>query len=166
MTRIRTTFLVLLTIAAVAAGPALAADAFEPVMEPYGVIHQALAGDTLDGVPTAAKSLADELRELEKEMTAEEAGVEAAELADVRSRVADAAAAADRLAKAEDLVAARTAFGELSDALVTWRNLAGSGPAVGFCPMAKKPWLEADTETLENPYYGESMLRCGSFQAK
>jgi hypothetical protein len=34
---------------------------------------------------------------------------------------------------------------------------------VAFCPMVNKPWLTKD-KTIRNPYYGASMLTCGSFK--
>ena len=40
---------------------------------------------------------------------------------------------------------------------------APEGVHVAFCPMVQKPWLQAGT-TLQNPYYGSSMLTCGSFR--
>ena len=153
-------------LAALTLTPAFAADAFESVVGPYDTIHQALAADSTDGVAGPAKELAKELDALAQALTADEAGVSGDELAAVKKHVAEASAAATELAGAGTLEAARTAFGDLSEALVAWRNLSESGPAVAYCPMVKKHWLEADTETLENPYYGSSMLRCGSIQSK
>jgi hypothetical protein len=38
-----------------------------------------------------------------------------------------------------------------------------AGVKVAFCPMARKPWLQADA-TIVNPYYGKDMVTCGSFR--
>ena len=37
----------------------------------------------------------------------------------------------------------------------------GERPAVGYCPMAAKSWLQLDGEEIGNPYYGQSMASCG-----
>ena len=35
-------------------------------------------------------------------------------------------------------------------------------PAVAFCSMTQKVWLQPSGE-IGNPYYGQSMARCGEF---
>ena len=35
-------------------------------------------------------------------------------------------------------------------------------PAVAFCSMAQKVWLQPSGE-IGNPYYGQSMAWCGKF---
>ena len=166
MNRFEKTLIALAALAVVTLSPSLAADAFDPVLGPYDGIHQSLAADSTDGVAEQAASLAKELDALATGLTADEAGVSGDELDAVKGHVSDAASAAKELAAAGDIEAARDAFGDLSEALVAWRTLSDSGPAVAYCPMVKKHWLEADAETLENPYYGSSMLRCGSIQSK
>jgi hypothetical protein len=37
------------------------------------------------------------------------------------------------------------------------------GVRVATCPMVNKPWLQQGA-ALTNPYYGKSMLTCGSFR--
>ena len=76
-------------------------------------------------------------------------------------------AGAKKLAAAKDIAAARTAFGEVSSALTEYaeKTKSGFGPdvRVAYCPMVNKPWLTKD-KTIRNPYYGASMLTCGSFK--
>ncbi len=151
---------------ALVAGPGRASEALDGLMKPYDTIHAALAGDSLEDVTVSAKTFAEQARELAGDLEAAEAGVDAAELPKVREHLRSAAEAADALAKAETIEAARAAFGPLAEGLVAWRTLAGSGPAVAFCPMAGKRWLETDAAELDNPYYGSSMLRCGTFEVK
>jgi hypothetical protein len=70
--------------------------------------------------------------------------------------------ASQALVAAGSLVDARSAFGDLSKALISWRKLAGSGPAVGFCPMVGKSWLQQADAPVENPYAGHAMSTCGT----
>jgi hypothetical protein len=55
----------------------------------------------------------------------------------------------------------RAAFGSLSKALVRYRQLVPDpAPVVVFCSMAQEVWLQPEGE-IGNPYYGQSMARCG-----
>jgi hypothetical protein len=69
--------------------------------------------------------------------------------------------AADAIAAATSLEAARDGLYELSKPMVRWREgVAESGrPAVAYCPMHKRSWLQPGEE-IGNPYGG--MPRCGS----
>ncbi|MEO9591075.1 efflux RND transporter periplasmic adaptor subunit [Rhodopirellula bahusiensis] len=72
-----------------------------------------------------------------------------------------------RLAKATDLEAMRSAFALLSDELITIQRMFGfhSGSQLFelHCPMAfdgrGATWLQSN-DTVRNPYYGGSMLKC------
>lgn len=117
----------------------------------YLLIQNALAGDSLKGVPEAAATIA--------------------KLARSESRLPTAiAGAADTVGNAKDLAVARTAFNDLSDALIAHRKtdkaLAEQFYVV-HCPMAfdgkGASWLQA-TKTVSNPYFGASMLRCGAIK--
>jgi hypothetical protein len=70
-------------------------------------------------------------------------------------------AAADLIAGAKTLDAARDGLYALSKPLVRWRQGVADGgrPAVAYCPMHKRSWLQPDGE-IGNPYGG--MPRCGS----
>jgi hypothetical protein len=73
---------------------------------------------------------------------------------------ADVAKAATAVANAKDLKAARDAFGTLSDQMIKVRNAAtGDRPAIGYCPMVNKSWLQAKGE-IGNPY-DKAMEKCG-----
>ncbi len=119
-------------------------ESVEAALEHYFPIRAALASDTLEGVEKNAKELA-------------ESGNEA---------VADAAEA---IAKARALAEARASFGDLSKALFAEGEAAKEKgtklPALFFfeCPIAKPygKWLQEKDE-IGNPYFGKSMLRCGS----
>ena len=129
-------------------GSALAAELPAALVDPFVRVQTALAADQFDGLATHARA------------------IEAA--ATALGRNADAiAAGAKKLAAAKDIAAARTAFGEMSTALVAYaektKSTFGAGVRLAYCPMADKPWIQRDKE-LKNPYYGSAMLTCGSFK--
>jgi hypothetical protein len=120
-----------------------------PMLDAYFRVHAALSDDRIDGVQADAAAIATAAKGLG------EAG-------------APIAQAADALAGAADLAAARKAFGPLSDALVAYTEAtmtAGKGIHAMFCPMANKQWLQKD-DAVRNPYFGKSMLTCGEKKKK
>jgi protein SCO1 len=116
-----------------------------PIVEPYLRIQGALHADSLANVKTDARRIT----------------VEAAKLGE-RGTAMQAAATA--LEQANDLSAARAAFGTLGDALMM--DAKDSGAALGadvkvaYCPMAQKYWLQKG-EAIKNPFYGKAMSDCG-----
>ncbi|NIA15216.1 MAG: DUF3347 domain-containing protein, partial [Nitrospiraceae bacterium] len=79
----------------------------------------------------------------------------------------------DKSGKADSIESAREALAPLSEALWSAAKAFGikSDQAVyqAHCPMAfdgqGAKWLQADT-TVRNPYFGASMLSCGSIVGK
>ena len=151
----------LTTLAVLAwAGPA-AADtaafdaAMKPVLASYLKIHDALARDTTDGVVKAARSIASKAGKLgSKKVT----GEHAKHYAGLGDKIRNAA---DALTQAKSIEQSREAFKRLSRPLAMWGSMSKpSGVSVVFCSMAKGSWLQHAGE-IRNPYYGESMLRCG-----
>lgn len=77
------------------------------------------------------------------------------------------AAIVDRLAKAKDIAALRSAFALLSDELLTLQRTFGIAKSEQLfeihCPMAFEgrgaTWIQADS-AVRNPYYGATMLKC------
>jgi len=128
---------------ALVAAPAAAADIPKAALDPYLKIQTALAADSLADAKQAAATL------------------QAAPLTPALAAAADPAKA---IAAAADIKAARAAFGDLTDILlkVAGDGTGGAGVRVAYCPMVKKSWLQASGE-IANPYYGASMLRCGTF---
>jgi hypothetical protein len=128
--------------------PVSAADLPTTLTDPYLRVHVSLADDKMDGVTASAKAIGDQ----------------AVKLGAKAEAVAKGAA---KLAVAKDLKAARTSFGELSDAMVAYAKATGAtfGPDinVAVCPMVQKPWLQKGTK-ITNPYFGKSMLTCGEIQ--
>ena len=81
-------------------------------------------------------------------------------------------AAADSIAKTNDLAQQRKTFTNLSNQLISvFRKAAVAKGAfyVQFCPMANEGdggyWL-AQEEEVRNPYYGDEMLNCGEVKEK
>jgi hypothetical protein len=107
----------------------------------YEAIRTALSSDSIAGVKDHALSLR----------------ADAVSLAG-----ADVATHVDALAKAEKIEDARKHFGELS-ALLVPKLLEAKLPGMhGFmCPMLKKTWVQKGAD-VQNPYYGKSMLSCGT----
>jgi hypothetical protein len=143
----KTTF-VLFAMMAMLAPRLAAADLPAALVEPYLQVQVALSADQFEGVPARGEAI---------EKAATPLGADAGAIV----------AGAKKLAAATDIAAARTAFGELSTALTAYaeKTKSGFGPdvRVAYCPMVNKPWLTKD-KTIRNPYYGASMLTCGSFK--
>ncbi|MGE3274753.1 MAG: hypothetical protein AB7O67_06555 [Vicinamibacterales bacterium] len=148
MTRYLIPLTLLLAIVAGCAAPAEPEGGPEmALLTPYLQVQVALAGDTLEGVPAAANQVADEADRIG-------AGGEAI------------AAGAHAVANAADLEAARTAFGELSDAVLAYTTAEGIEPQnlrVAYCPMVNKSWYQRG-DAIRNPFYGSAMLECGAFK--
>ena len=144
-----------LTLAACAAAlflaaiPAYAADAIDGVLTPYFRIQKQLADDKGDVKGDAT-------------LVAEAAAA-------LGSAGDPIAAAARTLAGASTLPAARDAFGTLSEALVAYADSTdaalGAGTSTAYCPMVKKSWLQQGQD-IRNPYFGKSMLGCGTIKKK
>ena len=129
--------------------PTRAADAIDGVLTPYFRIQSQLADDKGD-VKADATLVAEAATAL---------GPSGEPIA----------AAARTLASQSTLEAARDAFGALSEALVAYADSThaalGSNTATAYCPMVKKSWLQQGDE-IRNPYFGKSMLGCGTLKKK
>jgi hypothetical protein len=142
------------------------ADQLSLVLGHYEAVRQALLADRTAGVTGHAAAIEKAARDLSAGFMAERAGVPAAKAADTKALLPQVAASAARLAAAKNLEAARAAFGDLSKPLVRWREMAtGPRPAVVYCSMVKKAWLQPAGE-IGNPYYGKEMPGCGEIVSK
>ncbi|UJF29804.1 DUF3347 domain-containing protein [Kaistella sp. 97-N-M2] len=75
---------------------------------------------------------------------------------------------ASKIADSRSIEMQREAFNNLSKnmiALTGKHKLADESIFVQYCPMAKASWLSAE-KNVKNPYYGKSMLTCGSVKAE
>lgn len=164
--------LIAMALVSITALPSLAEDtptpsAFAAVTDNYLSIQTSLAADSMDGVKDHALAIAEQAKSLELKFDFQSAGVLEKDAEACAKLIPGLSQGATTLAAAQDLKAARAAFGELSENLVTFRNLIpGEGkPSVAYCPMAKHSWLQTGQQ-ISNPYYGSKMLRCGSIVNK
>ena len=109
----------------------------------YETVRQGLLKSSLKDTQASAKQLAAAARAEKNETVAKQA---------------------DAVAASPDIAAARKAFGTLSDEMIKIRN-AGKGdrPAVAFCPMVNKSWLQSAKDQIGNPY-DPAMKECGMFK--
>lgn len=70
---------------------------------------------------------------------------------------------ANTISTSKDLVKQRTAFQHLSDNMIKLAKVSkpSSVRYVDFCPMKKAYWL-SEAKDIQNPYYGSTMLSCGT----
>ena len=116
------------------------------VLDHYLKIQAALADDSNKGVSANAAAIS-----------------EAVKADQTKTLSPDVANAADALAKAWDLAAARESFKDLSQSLIKYMSdqkvKTGRFEEI-FCPMANAYWLQTN-QAIANPYLGHSMPGCG-----
>jgi hypothetical protein len=144
-----------------ASGPS----SFNVVMEHYEPVRNALINDSMDGVNFHGEAIAAELRALQSDFSADRAGASGEAATVVREKLPEMIRAADAIAAAKTLEAARDGLYDLSKPMVRWREGVSNGdrPAVAYCPMHKRSWLQPG-EKIGNPYGG--MPGCGSIVSK
>lgn len=82
-----------------------------------------------------------------------------------KAKNAPVAELAQSLTVTKDMAGARRVFGLLSDEMIKVRTAAkGARPAVYYCPMAKKSWLQPKGQ-VGNPYEA-GMASCGELKAE
>lgn len=136
---------------------------FQQIVSQYEKIRLALLHDGLDGVSESAQQIRSLAADLEGRFDLQSAGVGPEGAAELRKLLPSIREASGQVGRAETITDARESFAVLSKALVQYRKLvADPAPAVAFCSMAQKVWLQPSGE-IGNPYYGQSMARCGEF---
>ena len=136
----------------------LPANGVEDLIQPYLQIQKHLADDDLQGAQAGAHALLEALTKTAPARSDSQRG-------------AALSKAVRAIQHSGDLQSARVAFREASQTLMAWVEQEGGSEGktlyVVHCPMAfdneGASWLQAD-KTVSNPYYGASMLRCGSIQ--
>jgi hypothetical protein len=138
---------------------------FDLVLQHYEPIRQALIADSLDGVAEHGRAIAKELRSLQADFSHQRAGASPEAAMVIKERLPGMITAAEAMAGADSLEAARDAFYQLSVPMVRWQEgvAEDSRPAVAYCPMYKRSWLQPGEE-IGNPYGG--MPRCGTIVSK
>lgn len=72
------------------------------------------------------------------------------------------------ISKAKNIDAQRKSFYKLSDVMIGLakeNKLSDKTIFVQYCPMAKGSWMSNEKQIV-NPYYGKSMLDCGSVKSE
>jgi len=119
----------------------------QKALNEYSIIQVALAADSLKGVAKASTALAKTVQEDKTNLLPKD--LEAQALA---------------LSKATDLKAARDTFKPLSATLISVLSAQSTKTGRYFkasCPMAGASWIQTE-KPIKNPYYGSSMLTCGT----
>lgn len=71
---------------------------------------------------------------------------------------------AKQLSQSKNIEEARNHFKHLSEEVIASTSKKDLGDLkVASCPMAKAKWIQKGTD-VRNPYYGSSMLECGSIE--
>ena len=136
-------------VATVGCAAAVFADELTPaIVDPAVAIQNSLVKDSMASVQANAAIIEEQAGKL---------GAPGAKMAE----------AAKQLKATTKLADARTAFGNLNDAIVQYMEAnkltTAKGIRVAYCPMVNKPWLQRDG-AIQNPYYGTEMPTCGSFK--
>lgn len=145
---------------ALAHSPEFTPELTTTLVDPYLGIQQALAKDNLEG---AKKGATDFLAAMKM----------APSTGDAKDETDALIAPAKSITDAADIAAARTAFQPLTQEFSTLLKHMGTTRKTPLylvhCPMAfgnkGADWVQAD-KTVTNPYFGASMLRCGSVKAE
>lgn len=157
------TIIPLTMILAIGLGPIVAGDSstFDSIATHYENIRQALLNDGTDGVAENATHIQHLVQTLESDLSDEAAGIRPGAADDLRALLPSIRESAVALAESGSIEDARTAFGKLSKTMVQYRQLTPEPlTVVAFCSMAQEVWLQPKGE-IGNPYYGQSMARCG-----
>jgi len=152
-------------VLAVGFGSALATESstFDRMLTHYESIRQALLNDGMEGVAENARHIQHLAQALESDFSNEAAGIRTDSGDDFHKLLPSINDAAGLLIEAGAIGDARATFGELSKAMVQYRQMTPDPvPVVAFCSMAQEVWLQPKGE-IGNPYYGQSMARCGEF---
>ncbi|WP_313502041.1 DUF3347 domain-containing protein [Kaistella carnis] len=75
---------------------------------------------------------------------------------------------ASKIADSRSIETQRESFNILSQNMIAMTKnfkLSDKSVFVQYCPMAEASWLSAEKE-IKNPYYGKSMLTCGSVKSE
>lgn len=119
---------------------AMASEVKDPFVASYLKLSEALASD---------KQLS-EFDLMEFQVKAKDAGIKD-----------EALKAVQKLSSSKSIKDQRKAFKEVSQAAIAYAEKKNLPVFKANCPMADADWLQAKKE-VRNPYYGSSMLACGT----
>lgn len=139
---------------------AFGGDPLASAFENYGALQGSLASDDFDASKTHLAALTTSVANLsDKDLNNKAKAAWSTQISGLKSALESAAQAAD-------ITALRTHFEPISTAMITlYKEAHLHGFSEFHCPMALDGkganWLQKD-ETIANPYFGSSMLRCGA----
>ena len=145
--------------------PAAFTAQLKQVFHGYLHVHTGLVEGKADDAKTAAGKLLERLDEVDMGLLGHDAHMAwMKHLKEIRET-------AQQVVDAEDLTGARAVFAQLTEALIPVARKFGTGLGqplnIMYCPMAFNnrgaDWMQLG-EDLENPYYGDAMLRCGEIK--
>jgi len=123
----------------------------------YAVKNSLVAGDAVKAGANATEFVKAVNAVETKALVAEEQKV-------FQSLQAKLLADAGMIVASKDIAKQREIFASLSTNMISLAKVAKISDAaiyVDYCPMKKSSWLSED-KSIKNPYYGNSMLTCGS----
>ena len=149
-------------LAASVSAPADQGTALAQVFHHYEQIRLSLIEDSNKEVTADAAKIHHALKAMADDFDPDALNFKADKADQAKALFPELIAAAAAIEATTNLDSARDAFYELTKPLVRLRSVVtGDLPVVAYCPMAKRSWLQPKGE-LGNPYYGQSMLTCGS----
>lgn len=134
-------------------------------LSPFAFLASATAADKGHGEHHgAAAGLTKEQRKFLSNYEGVRAALASDDLAAAKRSAANlsGSSAAGEIAKATSLEVARESFKKLSTEAVALAK-GQEGYYVATCPMARADWVQT-SPAISNPYYGKSMLTCGSIK--
>lgn len=136
---------------------------FQQIVDRYEAVRVGLVADSDAVVASEATKIVALATAAQSRFDAQKFGVKSENAAAAAKLLPQITATAKALAKSTNIAGARAAFGALSAQMVDMHRLApASKSAIAYCSMAKKQWLQPK-DIIGNPYYGQSMARCGEF---
>jgi hypothetical protein len=129
-----------------------------PLVNDYLVIKDALVKSDAPGARAAAGSFNERL------FKTGPGEIPAKNKNTYKSLQASLSAQATAISKETDLAKQRVIFEKLSTnmvSLIKLYPLHGDSLFIDYCPMKNAVWISKN-KTIENPYYGNAMLNCGS----
>lgn len=132
---------------------------FAQILQAYFETAEALAADDFSTAMKKMELVQSRLKQVDPKLLAESKRGQWEQINESAGR------AAQQFLKTPNIEAARTAFEPISEQMEKAVRAFGSGALAPVyrlhCPMAGANWLQP-REEVNNPYYGASMLRCGS----
>lgn len=128
----------------------------KPVLKHYLKIQETLARDSVKGVHKEARNMLKAVKRVDARRVK---GKNAEIYANIQSDIKKLTV---KLMKSKSLKKIREGFKSLSEPMVAWTKISKQrGVSPMYCSMKRASWVQKSGST-KNPYYGSSMLGCGS----